>query len=101
MEAELNTADLALDAWLKAQQDADGWNTRHKHHTAAEVNAHAVGGSVAKAKETVLATENWLNRQIQCDAATTNAQAAKYRYDMAIRRWETARSLFSAGRKVV
>jgi len=101
METELNEADKALDYWEIAQRKADHLATVHKHQTAAQVNVHAVGSSVAKAKETVIATNEWLDRQLEADDWSVSAQAGKYKYDMAIRRWETARSEFSARGRVV
>lgn len=100
MELELDKADAALDEWFSAQKIADRLATTHKHQTAAEVKVYAERSSVAKAEKEVLSTQEWVKRQINVDTAHVNAQAAKMRYEMAIRRWETARSLFSAGRYV-
>ena len=100
MDKELDAADLALDEWMEAQTKADIASTRHKHHTAAQVGVLAEDQGITKAKEIVYGTDEWLKRQTYCDEAQIAAQAAKMRYEQAVRRWETARSYHSAGRRV-
>jgi len=100
MDEQLNRADLALDAWVKHQAKSDEAATRHKHHTAAEIKVLCTSESVSKAKELVIAGESWFKRQTLCDEYAINAQHARMKYDQAVRRWEAARSEFSAGRRV-
>jgi len=100
VDAELDKADLALDEWMKQQLIADTASTRHKHQTAAQIKLIADEQGVTKAKEAVIASDQWFERQVFCDEAAIKAQGLKMRFEQAIRRWETARSLFSAGRKV-
>ena len=100
MEAELNKADKALDDWMVKQALSDKAATKHKHHTAAQVVVLSKDGGVTKAKEAVYSTDEWLKRELYCNDAAIEAQRAKQEYEQAIRRWEMARSEFSAGRRV-
>ena len=100
MDNELNEADKALDVWMEAQAKADLAATRHKHKTAAQIAVLSEDQGVTKAKELVYATDEWLERQTYCDGCALKAQAAKMAFEQAIRRFEAARSYFSAGRKV-
>lgn len=100
MRDELDTADELLTAWIAAKRIADNAATKHKHLTAAQIKVIADREGIGKAKEFVIASDEWLSRQIFCDEKSVDAHLAKERYEQAIRRWETARSEHSALRKV-
>lgn len=100
MDAELDAADLALDHWMEMQRIADLASSKHKHQTAAQVGILAGEQGITKAKEIVYGTDEWLSRQMFCDKAAIEAQGAKMKFEQAVRRWETARSTYAAGRRV-
>ena len=101
MDDRLNAADNSLDAWEKAQEVADERATEHKHKTSAQIDSYAVSMGIGKAKEHVQGMEEWYQRQREVDSTGIKAHFARMRYEQAIRRWETERSLFSAGKRVV
>lgn len=98
MEQELNQIEDLIASWEKAKKKADIAATRHKHLTAAEVSV--MDESITRAKELVTASEDWYKRQLVVDELHIASMVAKERLEQAIRRWETARSVYSATRKV-
>ena len=98
---QLDAADAFLDKWMQAQAQSDAAATEHKHRTSAEIEAHASSKGIGRAKEFVQGSESWYQRQRAADSAAVLAQHARMRYEMAIRRWETERSLFAAGKRVI
>lgn len=101
MDDWLNNADQLLDAWEQAQLLSDQAATEHKHRTSAEIEAHAGSKGIGRAKEFVQASKVWLERQHNVDARAISAKFAHMRYEQAVRRWETERSYFAAGKRVV
>lgn len=101
MDKELDDADRLLDTFCQAEGLAKAAATKHKHMSAAQVDAMVNSGkSVSLAKELVCKTHEWFDRQTHCDELAVKATVARMHYEQAIRRWETARSYFSAGRRV-
>lgn len=98
MEQELDNIDSLMDLFAHAEGLAKAATTKHKHMTAAEIKVSK--DSVTKARECAPAETAWFERQTSCDELTIAAQVAKMKLDQAIRRWETARSVYSATRKV-
>lgn len=100
MRDELDKADELLDAWIAQKRVADNAATKHKNLTAAQIKVIADKEGIGKAREFVIASDEWLKRQIFVDGAAIDAQAAKERFDQAIRRYEASRSEYAALRKV-
>ena len=100
MRDELDTADEYLDAWVAAKRIADNAATRHKHLTAAQIKVIAEREGIGKAKEYVIASDEWLERQMFCDEKAIDAHAAKERFEQAVRRFEASRSEYAATRRV-
>ena len=100
MDAHLNAYEAAIDEWAALQRKADEAKARHKHHTAAEAMALKEKHGATMAEKAATATEGWLERETYVSGAQVDARAALMRADLAMKRFEAARSEFAAGRRV-
>lgn len=100
MKDELDQADELLDKWIAAKRIADSAATKQKHLTAAQIKVISEKEGIGKAKEFVLASEDWWERQKHCDELNINAIAARERFEQAVRRYEASRSEYAATRRV-
>lgn len=101
MDSYLDKAEEALKVFIKAKHEADDAETRFKHMTAAKIKAyHNSAGSFAKAEKEVLASDEWVDGQIEVNKLKAVEAYRKGQLEAAIRRYEAARSEYSATKRV-
>jgi len=100
MDACLDEAEKYLGRWAKKQVEAHESSARQKSQTAAETSVRAAHGAISKAKEDTLGAPEWLERQSEADRLDVEARYLHHKMDIWLKRFEAARSEFSAGRRV-
>ena len=100
MDACLEEAERWLKGWKQAQDKANELTTTQKHQTAAETSRRAAEGPIGKAKEDTIGSPKWAERQVEADRWDLEAHYRHRMIDIWMKRFEAARSEYSAGRRV-